>query len=162
MTSSRNRGNLREALASKTETLLKRPAATPPTAVAAVTALVGPAGAEATAVDAADSVPAVAAAAPVPAIAATAPSNSVQLPSALLISDVRAFATTLREAAQHGDVLVDPSRLGDVDTAGLQLLCASRIAVLASGRQFRWSAESRVLTTAALATGLAQALGLAA
>jgi anti-anti-sigma regulatory factor len=147
MANSRNRGNLRDAIASKAGALLKRPADTTPPAAASV---IEPAPA------------AVVAPPSVPAAATTVVPGVVQLPSALLIGDVRGFAETLRDTVRQGDLQVDPSRLGDVDTAGLQLLCAARAAALAAGHEFRWNGESRVLKTAAAATGLTQALGLAA
>lgn len=145
MSNSRNRGNLREAIASKAGSLLKRPAE--PLAVAAAS-VVEPAP--------------VAAVAPPPPAAKVAVPGPLQLPSALLIGDVRGFAETLRDAVRQGDLEVDASRLDDVDTAGLQLLCASRAAAVAAGHEFRWSGESQALKAAALATGLTQALGLAA
>jgi anti-anti-sigma regulatory factor len=86
--------------------------------------------------------------------------GAVVLPRALLITDVRSCAVGLREAVAAGDVALDASRLVDVDTAGLQLLCATRAAALAAGRGFRWAAESAGLRTAAGATGLSAALGL--
>ncbi len=147
MANSRNRGNLREAIASKAGSLLKRPAETIPPGPGSV----------------AEPVPVAAAAPPQLQPAATpAMPCALQLPSSLLIGDVRAMAETLRDAVRRGDLDIDGSRLGDVDTAGLQLLCASRAAALASGHEFRWSGESQVLKAAALATGLSQALGLAA
>ncbi len=90
------------------------------------------------------------------------PSDSIALPQALLITDVRSFAETLRAAVARGDVTLDASRLKDIDTAGLQLLCATRAAALAAGRPFRWAAASDGLRAAALAVGLQGPLGLAA
>jgi anti-anti-sigma regulatory factor len=153
MANSRNRGNLREAIASKAGSLLKRPAepmaATPASVVEpARAAVVEPAP--------------VAVVAPPPPAAQVAVPGPLQLPTALLIGDVRGFAETLRDAVRQGDLEVDASRLADVDTAGLQLLCASRAAAVAAGHEFRWSGESQALKAAALATGLAHALGLAA
>lgn len=87
---------------------------------------------------------------------------AVALPPALLITDARSFAETLRAAVAAGDVRVDAARLADIDTSGLQLLCATRTAALAAGTGFRWAAESPGLRTAAAATGLLEALGLAA
>ena len=69
------------------------------------------------------------------------PSDSIALPQALLITDVRSFAETLRAAVARGDVTLDASRLKDIDTAGLQLLCATRTAALAAGTGFRWPAH---------------------
>lgn len=86
----------------------------------------------------------------------------VVLPVALLITDARSFAEGLRQAVAQGDVSVDASGLRDIDTAGLQLLLATRLATLAAGREFSWVAESPGLRTAATAIGLTQALGLAA
>jgi len=94
--------------------------------------------------------------------AARAPSTAVALPTALLITDARSYAATLREAVAAGDVSVDAGGLKDIDTAGLQLLCATRAAVLAGGHGFGWAAESPGLRGAATATGLVEALGLAA
>ncbi|MCU0760394.1 MAG: STAS domain-containing protein [Steroidobacteraceae bacterium] len=84
----------------------------------------------------------------------------VVLPRALLITDVRSCAEGLRAAVARGGVTVDASRLADIDTAGLQLLCATRATALASGKAFRWSADSAGLRAAAAATGLGAALGL--
>jgi anti-anti-sigma regulatory factor len=86
----------------------------------------------------------------------------IVLPVALLITDARSFAEGLRQAVAHGDVSVDASGLRDIDTAGLQLLLATRLAAIAAGHEFRWVAESTGLRTAATAIGLTQALGLAA
>jgi anti-anti-sigma regulatory factor len=88
--------------------------------------------------------------------------SPVVLPVALLITDARSFAEGLRKLAGHGDVSVDVSGLRDIDTAGLQLLLATRIATEAAGHEFRWLGESAGLRAAASATGLTQALGLAA
>lgn len=87
---------------------------------------------------------------------------ALALPAALLITDARSFAATLREAVAAGDVTIDAARLVDIDTAGLQLLCATRTAAGAAGHAFHWAAESPGLRTAAAATGLSEALGLAA
>lgn len=84
------------------------------------------------------------------------------LPATLLITDARSVAADLREAVLRGDVSIDASRLKDVDTSGLQLLLATRLATLAAGHEFRWTADSDGLRTAAAATGLSQSLGLAA
>ena len=86
---------------------------------------------------------------------------AVALPPALLITDARSFAETLRAAVAAGDVSVDAARLADIDTSGLQLLCATRAAALAAGRSFRWAAASDGLCTAATAVGLQEPLGLA-
>jgi anti-anti-sigma regulatory factor len=86
----------------------------------------------------------------------------VVLPVTLLITDVRSFAEGLRQAVAHGDVTVDASGLRDIDTAGLQLLLATRLATQAAGHGFHWAAESPGLRTAATAIGLEKALGLAA
>lgn len=86
----------------------------------------------------------------------------VVLPVALLITDARSFAEGLRQAVAGGDVKVDASALRDVDTAGLQLLLATRLATLAAGHEFHWVADSPGLRKAATALGLTQALGLAA
>jgi anti-anti-sigma regulatory factor len=90
------------------------------------------------------------------------PGSPIVLPATLLITDARSFAEGLREAVRQGHVAVDASRLNDIDTAGLQLLLATRVATQAAGHEFRWTAESAGLRTAAAATGLTQALGLAA
>jgi anti-anti-sigma regulatory factor len=86
----------------------------------------------------------------------------VMLPAVLLITDARSFAEDLRAAVLRGDVSVDASHLKDIDTSGLQLLLATRLATLAAGHEFRWAADSAGLRTAAAATGLTLALGLAA
>lgn len=87
---------------------------------------------------------------------------ALTLPGTLLITDARSFADTLREAVAQGDVALDVTRLADIDTAGLQLLCATRTAALAAGRSFGWVGESAALRRAATAIGLTEALGLAA
>jgi anti-anti-sigma regulatory factor len=146
MASTRSRDSLRDALANKAGTLLKRPAARKSAPPAASDAVPAPSPSHAPA-------------------SASPPAGSpavLRLPATLLIGDVRAFADTLREAAGHGDIDVDASGLGDVDTAGLQLLCAARAAVAAGGHEFRWNGQSPVLQAAARTTGLVQALGLAA
>ena len=97
-----------------------------------------------------------------PLVAGAGGGAGIALPQALLITDVRSFAETLREAVAQGDVTLDASRLKDIDTAGLQLLCATRAAALAAGRPFRWAAASDGLRAAALAVGLQGPLGLAA
>jgi hypothetical protein len=154
MANSRNRNQLRNALATKAETLLKRPAVQAG----------GESGVAASKHPPAESAPiaAVAAAAAPVAAAPGVAATGVLLPSALLINDVREFAGTLRDAVQHGDVTVDVAPLGDIDTAGLQLLCVTRAAVLAAGHAFVWKGDSQVLSTAAGSIGLTQALGLAA
>lgn len=96
------------------------------------------------------------------AVGAGGAGADVQLPPALLITDVRSFAEGLRAAVARGDVVIDAGRLKDIDTAGLQLLCATRAAVLAAGRGFRWTSESDGLRKAAAAVGLTGTLGLAA
>jgi hypothetical protein len=149
MASTRSRDSLRDALANKAGSLLKRPAGRK---------VATPAG---TSTDTASA----SAAAPHPSPGADAPAAvqaALQLPSTLLIADVRAFAGTMREAVHHGDLELDATRLADVDTAGLQLLCAVRAAVIAGGHDFRWHGQSPVLQAAARTTGLVQALGLAA
>lgn len=88
--------------------------------------------------------------------------GEVALPPALLITDVRSFADGLRAAVARGDVAIDAAKLKDIDTAGLQLLCATRAAALAAGKGFRWSSESDGLRKAAAAVGLTGILGLAA
>lgn len=96
------------------------------------------------------------------AVGAGGAGADLQLPPALLITDVRSFAAGLREAVARGDVSIDAAKLKDIDTAGLQLLCATRSAALAAGRGFRWSSESEGLRKAAAAVGLTGILGLAA
>ena len=86
----------------------------------------------------------------------------MQLPTTLLITDVRNFASSLREAIAQGDVQCDTSGLTDIDTAGLQLLYAARQAATAAGRQFHWQGDCSALKAAARMTGLSEALGLAA
>ncbi|MCP5329127.1 MAG: STAS domain-containing protein [Steroidobacteraceae bacterium] len=86
--------------------------------------------------------------------------NVVDLPPMLHITDVHRFAQTLGEAVARGDLVLDAARLQSIDTAGIQLLCATRTAVLAAGRSFGWAAESAALRTAAGAAGLRAALGL--
>ena len=88
--------------------------------------------------------------------------GNVELPPALLITDVRSFAEGLRAAMARGDVAIDAAKLKDIDTAGLQLLCATRAAALAAGKTFRWTSESDGLRKAATAVGLTGILGLAA
>jgi len=101
-------------------------------------------------------------AAPEATAAAGTVGAAVALPTALLITDVRSFAAGLRTAVAGGDVAIDASRLKDIDTAGLQLLVAVRLDVVVAGNSFRWVGESPALRAAAAATGLSQALGLAA
>ena len=86
--------------------------------------------------------------------------NAVDLPPTLHITDVRGFAQILGEVAARGDLVLDAARLQSIDTAGMQLLCATRTAVLAAGRSFGWAAESAALRAAAGAVGLRAALGL--
>ena len=86
--------------------------------------------------------------------------HAVDLPPTLHITDVRSIAQILGEAVARGDLVLDAARVQSIDTAGIQLLCATRTAVLAAGRSFGWAAESAALRTAAGAAGLRAALGL--
>ena len=91
---------------------------------------------------------------------ASAPSPTLTLPASVAIRNARELRQEWLPRAAATTVSVDGAAVGDVDTAGLQLLLAWRRAILAAGGRFEWVASSVALREAASRVGLTQELGL--
>ncbi len=89
-----------------------------------------------------------------------AASSALALPSSVAIRNARELRQEWLPRATAATVSVDGAAVGDVDTAGLQLLLAWRRAILAAGGRFEWVAASAALREAAAGVGLTQELGL--
>ena len=83
------------------------------------------------------------------------------LPVALDIEGSEELLARCRAAvAGEGVLAVDAGEVESVDTAGLQVLIATRAALAAAGRQLRWQRVSPALAEAARLAGATGALGL--
>ena len=85
----------------------------------------------------------------------------LRLPADLTIKEAAAVREQCLAALAEGQpVTVDGSGVAAVDTAGIQLLAALRVASQRRGVAFAWSGASPAIVDAAGRLGLAQALGL--
>lgn len=91
---------------------------------------------------------------------AVAASPALKLPASVAIRNARELRQEWLPRAAATNIAVDGAAVGDVDTAGLQLLLAWRRAILAAGGQLEWVAPSVALREAAAGVGLTQELGL--
>ena len=91
---------------------------------------------------------------------AAAAAPAFALPASVAIRNARELRQEWLPRAAATAVVVDGAAVGDVDTAGLQLLLAWRRAIVAAGGSFEWVAVSATLREAASGVGLTQELGL--
>ncbi len=83
------------------------------------------------------------------------------LPAALEIEGAEDLLARCRAAATgEGALAIDAGEVESVDTAGLQILIATRAALAAAGRALRWERVSPALAEAARLAGATGALGL--
>jgi len=92
-------------------------------------------------------------------------SSGVRLGPALTLANAGEVAETLREAmAGDGKITLDTSAVGEVDLAGLQLLCATHRAAAREGREVeivagKGGARCAALTAAVSALGFGRDVG---
>ncbi len=83
------------------------------------------------------------------------------LPAALDVEGAEELLERCRAAAAgEGALAVDAGEVECVDTAGLQILIATRAALAAAGRELRWERVSPALAEAARLAGATGALGM--
>ncbi len=85
----------------------------------------------------------------------------IVLPAAVDIEGAESLLARCREAvADAGALSIDAGGVESVDTAGLQILIATRAALVEAGGELRWERVSPALAEAARLAGAAGALGL--
>ena len=85
------------------------------------------------------------------------------LPAAVDIEGAESLLARCREAvagAGAGALSIDAGGVENVDTAGLQILIATRVALVEAGGELRWERVSPALAEAARLAGAAGVLGL--
>jgi anti-anti-sigma regulatory factor len=88
----------------------------------------------------------------------------LELPASVTIHGIRALhaeiQAQLRPGASPRRLVVDGSKVEEIDTAGLQLLLAARRSADAAGAGIEWRSLPVVLLRAAQSLALTDALGL--
>ena len=95
--------------------------------------------------------------------AAAAPLGAAvyRLPGRCTLADVAALREDLLLQLDSGQqVYIDAAAVQQIDTAGLQLLCAFAQDLAAAGRPLQWQAVTTTLREAAAAVGLVTSLNL--
>lgn len=84
----------------------------------------------------------------------------LDLPPSITIHSVPSLRTRLLDCIGAATVVIDGSRVGEIDTAGLQLLLAARRSVESCGGRLRWQSLTPALASAARMLGLERDLGI--
>lgn len=85
----------------------------------------------------------------------------MQLPEHLTIIEIAEWKEQIKSTVADANTLdVDISQLKRVDTAGLQLLLAMKIAVESGGGSVQWHGESDSLSQGAAWLGMSNLLGI--
>lgn len=89
-----------------------------------------------------------------------APRANLELPAALDVAGAPELRALLVAALRHPEIAIDGSKIQQLDTAGVQLLCALVRAAERRGVALRWTVVSPMLVTCVKLLGVGDVLRL--